>query len=193
MPLIFILFVFSAFSALKKVFKSKDKDSILIVCFSIFPILFFSFLSAFDRFFIYCASFGYFLLCAVLVKDFLPYFEKKLWFKFYVFICAALCIVFIVFAAGFISAPQKLSALYGFERDAFSPKALSSQIDKVLDKQPLKNKPFVFTDDPSIADLLSFYAPNLRVFCISGGIDDYVFLQGDLKRLKGKNALFISK
>ncbi|MDR0486097.1 MAG: glycosyltransferase family 39 protein [Elusimicrobiota bacterium] len=195
-PLLFALFLLSAASALKTFYKSRDGISVIIFAFAVIPILFFSLLAVFSVKDAYSAAFGYFLLSAVCVKDGAAYFRQKKWFKFYSFLCGALCIVSIVltvlFLNGKISVPQKLLSYCNFEGAYRGYEKLQPQIDKIAQRYILKNKPFILAADSAIADQMFFYMRKYAVFCINGGLGDYDFLQTNLTTLRGKTAIFIS-
>ena len=84
------------------------------------------------------------------------------------------------------------SEIVDVSNDLFGWKELASEINKIYETYPEKNKPFLFTHKSYLASQIYFYTPDKRVYCFSGKIDAYDLWQRDISNLKNKDGLFIT-
>jgi undecaprenyl-diphosphatase len=208
-PLLFFIFIASAFLCLKEACQKHDRASLIITCFSLPIFLFFNGISTFNEILPHWPAIGYLVLSIYVANLTLNLWHKK-WFRVYSYVSWGLALFMIIIVPlhifyriipieKFLPKEQIEKVSHGISEieridvtnEVYGWKEIGNEIRKIIRSYPSKEKPFIFTHKSYLASELAAYVPELKVFCISDKINAYNIWQGNLSYLKNKNGLFI--
>ncbi|MDR3307150.1 MAG: glycosyltransferase family 39 protein [Endomicrobium sp.] len=208
-PLLFLIFIASAFLCVKETYKKKDRTALIVSCFSLPVLVLFNAIATFNEILPHWPATGYLVLAIYVAHLTLKFWHIK-WFKFYSYTAWGLALFMTIIAPlhvlyGIIPVEKfmpkdKLEKIeYGIpesERidvtnEVYGWKEVGNEIRRIVNSYSKDERPFIFTYKSYLASELSACVPELRVLCISDKIDAYDFWQRDLRKLKNKNGLYI--
>jgi 4-amino-4-deoxy-L-arabinose transferase-like glycosyltransferase len=208
-PFLFLFFCFVIIVCTYDAFVKKDKNALLIACFSLPTLILFNAVAAFNEILPHWTAMGW-LICAIYGAHLTIKFWTSKKFRIYSYFSWAFCAFLIVLAVShilykvipiekFLPQKQREKIEHGISEaeraditnDVYGWKEMAAEIRRIINSYPPEKRPFLFTHKFYLASQLSFAVTELRVFCISDRIDAYDIWQKDLSILNGKDGLFI--
>lgn len=209
-PFLFIFYCYVMYVLIKDSFFKKQRDALIIVCFSLPVLFFFNAIATFNEILPHWPAMGYLILTMYAAYIINKFWDNSKFRKFIYFSCGfALfldliipihCMYKFIPIEPFLPQKEVEKTEYGIPKaeivdvsnDLFGWKELSTEINKIYETYPENNKPFLFTHKSYLASQIYFYTPDKRVYCFSDKIDAYDLWQRDISNLKNKDGLFIT-
>ena len=208
-PLVFLIFIVAAALCIKEAYQKKNRQALIIACFSLPVLVFFNGIATFNEILPHWSAMGYLVLSIYVAHLTLKFWHIK-WFRIYSYATWGLA-VFMITATSmhalyriipsekFLPQSQIEKVEHGIAKperidvanEVYGWKEVGNEIRKIINAYPSKEKPFVFTYKSYLASELATSVPELRGFCISGTIDAYDLWQRNLDTLRNKDGLFI--
>lgn len=199
-PLLFLFFIAAAFLCVKEAYRKNDQPTLIIACFSLPVLIFFSGVATFNETLPYWTAMG----CLVLsiytahlmlkfwhIKQFRAYSHATWALALFMITIAPLRVLYRVLPIEKFPPKDQIEKMVhkipkleriDVKNDVYKWKEVGNETKKILNSYPPSEKPFIFTHKNYIASKLAASALELMVFCINGRTD---FWQHNLKNING--------
>lgn len=208
-PPIFLVFVAAAYLCVKEAWQKKDRTALIIACFSLPTLILFNAVATFNEILPHWPAMGYLVLAIYVAHITLKYWDIR-WFRNYTKISWIFTLIILIIAPlhlmykiipidKFIPKAQAEKVKHGIpeseridiSNDVFGWEEIGTEIKRIMNSYPVRNRPFIFTHKSYLASQIAFAVPDMRVYCLSNKIDAYDLWQRNLRHLSNRDAIFV--